>query len=357
MKLALVHEWVASRAGSEQVFEAMAGVWPAADLFALSREPDVELDLGGRHLTTTWLDRPWLRSHRGLTLPLMPFAWRGLGSRRYDWAITSHHAFAGSNQLAAHQLLYVHAPARYVWTPEIDARGRGIGPALARPVLKRIDRAAAGRVDGIAANSSAVAERISRHWGRSADVIHPPVDVDFFGGSDDEPSLDLPDDYIVGLGRWIPYKNHEMLIDIGEATGRPVVLAGHGPLAERLRHRAKIASVPVHVLESPTRPQVRQILQRASVLVFPTEEDFGMVPVEAMAAGTPVVAAAAGGALETVIDGCTGYLVPDMTPSSYAAAVGRASTLGATDCRRRAEDFSSARFRQRMKDWAGSYID
>src|SRR4051794_41465467 len=205
----------------------MSRLWPEADLFALSRDPRVPLDTGGRAVTTTWLDHPSLRDRRSLTAPLMPLAWRMLGRRQYDWSLTSHHAFASSARLAEHQLLYVHTPARYVWSPELDERGRGLAPAAARPALRRIDRAAASRAVAIAANSAEVARRIQRYWDRQAEVIHPAVDVAYFSSGDAPPVLDLPDDYLVGLGRWVAYKNPEMVIAVGEAAGRPVVLAGH----------------------------------------------------------------------------------------------------------------------------------
>jgi glycosyltransferase involved in cell wall biosynthesis len=358
VELAVVHEWIAARAGSEQVFEAMAGTWPEADLFALTRDPSVPFDSGGREVRTTFLDRPALRDRRGLTLPLMPLAWRALGARRYDWAVTSHHAFASSNRLAEQQLVYAHTPARYIWTPEVDERGRGLAQALARPLLRRIDRAAADRLAGVAANSREVADRIEQYWDRPATVIHPPVDVDYFAAEPDpaEPRLELPDTYLVGLGRWIPYKNHEMIIEIGERAGMPVVLAGHGPLAARLRARAAEATVPVLVVERPGRDAVRQMLRRATALVFPTYEDFGLVPVEAMATGTPVVAAAIGGALETVQEGVSGVLVHEQSVAAYAEAIGSAAALDAEVCRVHARAFDHAAFRRRLTAWTSPYF-
>ena len=125
--MAVVHEWIASRAGSEKVFERLAQVFPRADLFALSHEPAVPLRVAGRRIRTTVLDNRLTRRRRGVTLPLMPLAWKLRGPRRaYDVVMTSHHAFASSNTLAAHSgvhLCYVHSPARYVWSPELDQRG------------------------------------------------------------------------------------------------------------------------------------------------------------------------------------------------------------------------------------------
>ena len=362
-RTAVVHEWVAARAGAEQVFEALAGAWPGADLYALSRAPGVPLELGGRPLGTTALDHPLTRDRRAATLPLMPLAWRALGRGRahegYDLVVTSHHAFAAANRLARPggvHLAYVHTPARYVWSPELD--GRGASPLLvpARRLLAGVDRRAAARLTAVAANSREVAARVERFWGREATVVHPPVDVDRFApAAGDRDLLDLPAGYLLALGRFVPYKNHALVVDVAERLRRPAVLAGAGPLAPALRERAATASVPVAVVEGPGDEQVRELLRRASALVFPTFEDFGLVPVEAMASGTPVVALARGGAAETVLDGVTGALVADHHPHAYAEAVARAEACSPARCTRRARGFGPQRFREELTAWAGRH--
>jgi glycosyltransferase involved in cell wall biosynthesis len=354
VRVAVVHEWVSSRAGSEQVFEALAGLWPDADLFALSADPDVPLQLGGRSVTTTWLDRPGLRNRRGLTAPLMPVAWRALGRQDYDLCITSHHAFAMSNQLAAggRHVAYVHSPARYVWSPEIDARGASPWTAPARAALKRVDRRAAQELTAVAANSREVADRIRRFWGREAVVIHPPVDTDWFTAQRGEPDrLELPDQFLLSLGRWIPYKSHDLAIAIADHAGLPLVIAGGGPEEASLRARAAAARVPVTFLRRPPREAVAELLRRAAALLFPTREDFGMVPVEAMASGTPVIAGRIGGVTETVLDGETGFLVDGDGPEAYAEAVGRLPELDPEACVRRAQSFSPRVFVEAFTGW------
>ena len=352
-----MHEWLSARAGAEQVFEVLAGMWPDADLHALTRTPGVPFAFHGRGVRTTFLDRPALRGRRGATLPLMPLAWRALGREDYDLVITSHHAFAASNRLTTTgvHLAYVHSPARYVWSPELDGRGASPLLAPARRVLGSVDRRAATRLTGIAANSREVAARVERCWGREAVVIPPPVDVDRFAGSAHPDELVLPDGFLLGLGRWIPYKNHDVVLDVAQRLGRPVVLAGDGPDAGLLRARAAAASVPVVLLQAPSDRQVAELLRRASALVFPTHEDFGIVPVEAMAAGTPVVALARGGAAETVLDGVSGALVADHHPDAYAAAVAAAERCTPADCRARAREFGTDRFEQRVRAWVGAH--
>ncbi len=357
-KVAIVHEWIAARAGSEQVFEALAGLWPTADLFALTRDRDVVFETGGREVYTTFLDRPSLRNRRELTLPLMPLAWRRLGCRDYDLVITSHHAFATCNRLAGRgrHLAYVHSPARYIWTPELDGRGMSRALMPVRWSLGKLDRAASKRLHGIAVNSNEVASRVEQFWDRGATVIHPPVSVEYFGEyyalSGGSPRLKgLPEEYLLGFGRWIPYKNHSVVMEVAKSLDLPVVIAGSGPLAGELRSAAGDYAGRCFVMERPSRAEVRELYQRAATLVFPTQEDFGIVPVEAMAAGTPVVALGVGGATETVVEGVTGALVQEHRVSSYAAAVDRAIGCSPDACREQARKFSLTRFLHQVEAW------
>jgi len=239
-----VHEWIDAYAGSEQVFEAMAQMFPTADLYALSREPSVHLNVNARGIKTTRLDTAFWRGHRAATLPLMPLAWRSLGAGGYDLVISSHHAFAHANRLAAPNgvhLCYVHSPARYVWSPEIDRRGANPALKPIRAALKNIDRRLAQQVTAYAANSSAVADRIHRFWRREALIIPPPVRVEFFG---ERPTGDRTRDYVLGVGRWIGYKNLHMVVKAADLAGMPVKIAGRGPDSSRIRAAAAAARVP-----------------------------------------------------------------------------------------------------------------
>jgi glycosyltransferase involved in cell wall biosynthesis len=350
-RVAIVHEWIDARDGSVKTFEQIAAAIPTADLYALTREPEVRIDTGGRPIRTTWLDRASLRSRRGITLPLMPLAWRTTRrAERYGVVLTSHHAFAQSNRLAGdgRHLVYVHSPARYVWTPELD--GRGANPALApaRAALRAIDRAAVRRVDAYAANSTEVAERIKRFWGRESTVIAPPVDTSFYG----EPARESPSrEFLLGAGRWVPYKNLHLVIGVGERLGLPVKIAGQGPERERIRAAAERARVPVEIIEAPDDEQLRTLYRNAAALVFPAIEDFGIIPVEAQAAGTPVAALGIGGSRDTVVDGVTGKLSPTTDLADLAAAAGAAIGLSASDCRANAARFTAERFRAEIVEW------
>ena len=353
--MAILHEWIDAYAGSEQVFEALAQAFPTADLFALSREPDINLDTRGRSIETTFLDRPALRQRRNATLPIMPLAWRRLGTEKYDLVLSSHHAFAHTNRLVSDggvHLSYVHSPARYIWSPEIDARGDRWYLAPPRAVLQRVDRRAAQRVSAYAANSRAVADRIEKFWGRQATVIAPPVRVGYFGDScADEPTRD----YLLGVGRWITYKNVHLVAEVADALGMPAKIAGRGPDKERILAAARDARVPVEVIESPSDERLRELYRNAACLIFPTVEDFGMVPVEAQAAGAPVVALAEGGALETVDEGVSGIFAESMTVGALAEATRAALPLAGDGPRKNAQQYSPEAFHAAVIEWVESH--
>lgn len=355
-RIAIVHEWIDAYAGSEQVFEALAQMFPSAELYALSRNPSVHLKLGGRPIRTTFLDRPSLRERRALTLPIMPFAWHHLPGAEYDLVISSHHAFAHGNRLAAREgvhLCYVHSPGRYIWSPELDQRGSNPLLTPVRALLRRADLRAAKAVTAYAANSSAVSERVRRFWGREASVINPPVRVSYFA----QPSTAVPTrDYVLGVGRWVAYKNLHLVVEAGDLARLPVIIAGRGPEKARIVAAAAKASVPVRIIESPNDETLRELYRNAACLVFPTVEDFGIVQVEAQAAGTAVVALNAGGATDIVVPGKTGLLVDDAAPHLLAAAIGLAADISPEQCASNARRFQAEAFAANISAWVESEL-
>jgi glycosyltransferase involved in cell wall biosynthesis len=360
-RIAVVHEWLLDYAGSERVLAEILRCFPQADLFTLvDRMPAAErAPLGNRRATTTFLQRmPGIASHRGYYLPLMPLAIEQLDVTAYDLVISSNHAVAKGVIVSpdALHISYVHSPMRYAWDLQFEyLRGegleRGLRGLVLRLVLHRLRmwdvRAAAG-VDHFIANSAFIARRILKAYRREADVIHPPVDTDFFtpGGARGE-------EY-VAVSRLFGYKRVDLLLEaFGRMPGRRLVIVGDGPQRERLR-----AAAPPNVEFSAGLPPeaLRDLLRRARAFVFPAIEDFGIAPVEALACGTPVIALRRGGAAETV-DDSTGVFFEQQTPEALIAAIERFEAnppISAAACRHAAERFSAARFRQEFEEYVRS---
>lgn len=351
--VALCHEWLAQRSGSEKTFEAMAAALPDADLYALTLSRTAEFQLEDRTVATTFLDRlAPLEGRRALQLPLMPLAWRCASRQRYEVVVTSSHACAKGfwpGRTALH-LCYCYTPMRYAWLSEVDRRGGPSSAArLASAAFRRWDRASADWVDEFAAISRAVADRITRFYGRPATVIHPPVDTDFFTP---EPSGSR-EGFALAVSRMVPYKRLDLALRACSDLGLPLVVAGSGPQEGALRQLAAGIGACVRFVVDATDRDLRDLYRRARVVVFPAEEDFGIVPVEALACGTPVVALARGGALDTVDVPGTGQLVGEQTVDNFAAGIQAVLDEGsdASGCRQSAERFSIARFQRELSGW------
>lgn len=348
--VALVHEWFGATGGSENVFRHIAAQVPHAKRFVLWKDHDV--DEPG--LRESWLARTPLRRVKAAALPVMPLAWRTLSRERFDVVVSSSHAFAHTVRLGSPEqtryLSYVHSPARYVWSPSYD--GRGAHPLLtpSRKVLQKLDVLLSRHVHSYAANSLEVRARIRRYWGRDAEVIHPPVDVDFFAAAP-ESDRNQPRDYLLGVGRWIAYKNFDLIIAIADAAALPLVIAGSGPLEHQLRRVAERARVPVRFEIRPDRARLRRLYWGARALLFPVHEDFGIIPVEAQASRTPVLGLRRGGLLETVVDGETGLLVDSLDPRDYVPLLRRLPEPGSERITAWASRFSSREFSGRITRW------
>jgi glycosyltransferase involved in cell wall biosynthesis len=354
-KLAIAHEWLAVRAGSEKTFEAMALAFPDADLYALTWDRDAEFDFSGRPVTTTFLDRfPLLRDRRELALPLMPLAWKTIKLRGdYDVVLTSAHAFVRSFPPArsATHFCYCHTPLRYAWVPDIDGRtSRTIpGTSAALAALRYLDRRTARNVDFFAANSTTVRDRIRDCYGRDAVVIHPPVDTGFY----DLPETPRPRTRALAVSRFVPYKSVRLAIEACAAAGVPLTVAGKGPEEESLRALVADLKAEVEFEISPSDERLRELYWSSSALVFPANEDFGIIPVEAQACGAPVVALDLGGARDTVIQGETGLRVERQDVNQFADAIRQLVAVPPTPevCRRNAENFSAGRFVSELQTW------
>lgn len=362
----LVHEWIARAGGSENVLEALSRLFPNADILCLWNDSVGRFD--DRSVHESWLARTPLRRNKALALPFMPATWRGLDNRDYDWALISSHLFAHharfkSERANFRRYVYVHTPARYIWSPDLDRRGNNRAIRLASAAFKPLDRKRAAEGASFAANSQFVRDRMIDAWGVDSRVINPPVEVDTIQSverwseklNDDEITTleSLPETFILGASRFIPYKRLDLVIRTAELASVPVVLAGAGPELDNLRALAEGASVPVHFVIAPSGPMLYALYQRTMLYVFPAVEDFGIMPVEAMAAGAPVLAQSIGGTSESVVAGVTGALTDFESDSDIRSAIDIATSTYRADRLTRARDFSVGRFNTEVSAWVG----
>jgi glycosyltransferase involved in cell wall biosynthesis len=364
MKIALVHEWLDSYAGSERVLEQLLLEWPEADVFAVCDfMPEAERGfLQGKPVTTSFIQRmPFARKHFRKFLGLMPLAIEQLDLSAYDVVISSSHAVAkgvltGPGQL---HISYVHSPMRYAWDLQhqyLREAGltRGVKGAYTRWLLHRMrlwDRASALNPDIILANSSYIAERIQKTWRRDARVLHPPVDIESF-----TPSGSKGDYYLIA-SRIVPYKRVDLIASAFRAMpNRKLVIVGDGPNEAQARAAAGDAPNITFKGRLP-RAELIALTQGARAAVFAAEEDFGIATVEAQACGTPVIAYCRGGARDIVIAPPdarpTGLFFQHQSTESLIAAVDRFEAMPVAirpeDCRANAERFSTAHFRHHFR--------
>ncbi|MGB4778244.1 glycosyltransferase [Microbacterium sp.] len=364
----IVQEWIEPSGGAEQVLDAFRIAFPDSRLFTLWNDDPDRFPPG--LVTESWLARTPLRRHKALAMPLMPATWRrSKVAQKPDWVLASSYVFAhhgdfGTRRAGVPKFSYVHTPVRYLWEPALDGRGAGRLTALPREILKRIDRRAAADAGALAANSRFVRRRIARVWGRDARVIYPPVGAQqIIDGGDWSSHLDAADaeilaslpesGFLLAASRLVPYKRHRDVIRMGEHLGIPVVVAGSGPERAALSALAESSRVPVHILGFVSDELMRALFQRALAFVFPPVEDFGIVPVEAMAAGCPVIVNREGGAAESVIDGVTGFQVDPDDLQEVAGAVERLGSLRPDAAKARAMEFDTTRFIREMREWLG----
>jgi glycosyltransferase involved in cell wall biosynthesis len=351
-KIAVVHDFLYCYAGAEKVLEQILRLYPGADLFSLFDflPPEHRHFLGGRTVQTSFLQNmPMMRTKHRAYLPLMPLAIEQLDMSAYDLVISSSYAAAkgvltGPDQL---HICYCHSPPRYAWDLQHQylaeaGLSRGIKSMLARMILHYIrgwDVRSAGNVDLFVTNSDMVSRRVRKFYGRDSVRVYPPVDIARFtpGGT--------KEDFYLTASRLVSYKRINLIVEAFSRTPhRKLVVIGEGPDFAKI---SALAGPNVKMLGYQSFEVLRDHMQRARAFVFAAEEDFGIVPVEAQACGTPVIALGRGGLLETVIPGRTGIFFHEQTPDSLLAAVDEFERRGnwdAKEIRENAEQFSIQRF-------------
>jgi glycosyltransferase involved in cell wall biosynthesis len=327
-RVALVHDWLTGTRGGEKVLLELLRMFPGAPVFTLfhfpgSQHPEIE----AREIRTTFLQRVVSRrvDYRRF-LPLFFAAAETWDLSGFDLVISTSHCVAknAKRDPQAFHLCYCHTPVRYLHDQfEEYFRGRPApvvaAARLVRAPLRAWDVATVPRVDAFVANSANVQARIARVWGRQAEVVAPPVDTEFYapGPAGERRGL-------LVVSALAPYKRLDDAIEAANARRLPLTIAGFGP--ERARLEA-LAGETVRFADTPSDEMLRQLYRTAEAVLMPGEEDFGIVPLEAQACGTPVIALGRGGALETVRDGVTGVLMPEPGPAALLGALDRLRSL------------------------------
>jgi glycosyltransferase involved in cell wall biosynthesis len=352
MKVALIHYWLVTMRGGEKVLEELCRLYPQADIFTHVVVPEKISDVIRAHkITTSFINRlPGARRYYQKYLPLMPLALEQFDLRGYDLVISSESGPAkgvvtGENTL---HICYCHSPMRYIWNMYHDYR-EGVGGftrAVMAPAfnyLRQWDYVSAARVDHFLANSTTVQRRIAKTYRRTSDVIHPPVAIESFSPNG------ITKDYYLYCGQFVPYKRADIAVQAFNRLGKRLIVVGEGSEAARLKSMAmtNIDFVGVQSAES-----LRLLYASCRALIFPGEEDFGIVPVEAMASGRPVIAYDKGGVCDSVRDGSSGILYPEQSVEGLIQAIARFETeeprFVPAAIAAEAARFSASRFREQM---------
>lgn len=328
MRAAIVHDWLTGMRGGEKVLSLLCDLMPRADLLTLIHAPGACDDRieGMRILTSSLNELPGVGRYYRYLLPAMPLAIEHMNATDYDFIVSCSHCVAKGiiRSPEALHVCYCLTPMRYVWSQaQVYRKGMGLaglGLRLAQGYLRAWDRRSAAHVDHFLANSKHVARRIERTYGRTAEVIHSPIDTEFF-----TPSGSDRDDFYLMVTALSPYKRVDQAVAAFAKLGRRLRIIGSGPQMNDLKRRAP---QNVTLMGYQSGEVVREHYRRCRALIFPGEEDFGLTPLEAMACGAPVIAYAAGGAVETVLDsgrqnryGPTGVLYAPQSAEALASAV------------------------------------
>lgn len=322
MRVAIVHYWLVGMRGGEKVIEAMCRMFPEADIFTHVYVPSaISAQIRAHRVNTTFINSlPFAPKLYKRYLPLMPMALEQLDLRNYDLIISSESGPAKGiiPPPGSIHVCYCHSPMRYIWNMYHEYRARSglITKWLMPPIAHYVrswDSVSSNRVDHYVANSRTTRTRIQRYYRRDAAVIPPPVAVDDFEVAPNEVS-----DFYLMVGELVPYKRPDLAIDTFKQNGLPLVVIGGGEMLDVIRRQA---APNIKVLGPQPFSVLRHHYARCRALIFPGEEDAGIVPLEALASGRPVVAYGRGGATETVVEGVSGTFFYEQSCESLQAAI------------------------------------
>ena len=302
MRVALVHDWLTGMRGGERCLESLCELFPHAPIYTLIQvQGSVSANIESHHIITSFLDKfPFAKTHYRYFLPVFPSAIESFKFKNFDLVMSSSHCVAKGIRVpkGTCHISYVHAPMRYIWDAHDQYFGRkacfSLGKLAMTVFRKRLqtwDVKTSTRVHSFMANSQNVAQRIKGHYGREATVVYPPVDWQRLS------AFDCDEGFYLMVTAFVPYKRVDLAIKVATRSKISLKIIGKGPEEKRLQ---KLAGPTVEFLGWKTDEGVREFYRKCKALLFPGEEDFGIVPLEAMASGKPVIAYGKGGVLETV---------------------------------------------------------
>jgi glycosyltransferase involved in cell wall biosynthesis len=354
VRVALVHDWLTGMRGGEKVLEQLCLLFPQAPIYTLFHFPGtVSKTIEAHEINTSFLQKaPFIKNQYRNYLPIFPSAVESFDLQSYDLVISSSHCVAKGviPSSSGIHLCYCHTPMRYIWSHYWDYFGDHRTGFVKRKTLPMVmsylrmwDVSSSNRVDEFIANSKFIGERIKKYYGRTSQVVYPPVDVDFF-----VPSNRTREDFCLIVSALVPYKRLEVAIEAFRNSNRDLVIVGTGPEEKRLK---KLAPSNVKFLGRIDVNQLRELYQSAAMLIQSGVEDFGISVIEALACACPVLAYRKGGATETVAEGITGIFFNELTAESLRESVDKASGIlfNVAFMREMALRFSPSRFQKEIE--------
>lgn len=354
MKIAIVHDWLTNMGGAEQCIINFKEIYPDAPIYTTFYNPDnLDDKLKNLDVRTSFLQKKKMVTNHKKYYPLMPLAFENFDLNEYDVILSSSTCCAKGvlPKPGTLHICYCNTPMRYAWEKREDYM-EGMGKFKRRLVeillhyMRIWDVVSSNRVDYFIANSSAVKERIEKHYRRDAVVINPPVRCNMFNITDTD------GDYYFVVSRFVKYKRFDLAVQACKDLGKKLILIGDGPEREKLE---KIADGAENIQFLGRQPDdvVKKYMSECKALLFPGEEDFGIVPVEAQACGRPVIAFGKGGVLDTVIDGKTGVLFKEQTPESIKEAIEKFETMkfDKQTIREHSLEFDEKVFQEKIKNF------